>query len=163
MIVFGTFRSHFHVHVETRRWDFDGFSCLLFNLICSFLIFPIYNFLIIINQYDTRVIESPSSSSSPSECSAQGQVLHFKRGNLGCSPAEGRSSTANSETKAAVLPWLNSCGSFPLISALHSLFSIWTDLRRSEKILGASTWSWGEWIWLTGHSGLHRNLSQGLN
>ena len=32
------------------------------------------------------------------------QVLHFKCGNLGCSSAEGRSSTANSGTKAAVLP-----------------------------------------------------------
>ena len=39
-----------------------------------------------------------------SECSAQGQVLHYKRRNIGCSSAEGRSSTANSGTKAAVLP-----------------------------------------------------------
>ena len=30
-------------------------------------------------------------SSSSSECSAQGQVLHCKRKNLGCSSAEGRS------------------------------------------------------------------------
>ena len=39
-----------------------------------------------------------------SECSAQGQILHCKRRNLGCSSDEGRSSTANSRTKAAVLP-----------------------------------------------------------
>ena len=37
------------------------------------------------------------------EGSVQGQVLHFKRRILGCSSAEGRSSTANSGTKAAVL------------------------------------------------------------
>ena len=42
--------------------------------------------------------------SSSSECSAQWQVLHCKRGNLGCSSVEGMSSTANSGTKATVLP-----------------------------------------------------------
>ena len=40
---------------------------------------------------------------SSSECSAQGQVLHCMCRNQGCSSAEGRSSTANSGTKAAVL------------------------------------------------------------
>ena len=35
-------------------------------------------------------------------CSAQKQVLHCKRRNLGCRSAEYRSSTANSGTKAAV-------------------------------------------------------------
>ena len=78
-----------------------------------------------------------------------------------------RSSTANSGTKTAVLPGMNRCGSFPLLSALHSLFSIWTTLkvlkRRSEKIPGAPAWRWAEWIWLTGPSGLYRNSSQGLN
>ena len=28
---------------------------------------------------------------------------------------------------------LNRCGSFPLLSAPHSLFNIWTDLKRSKK------------------------------
>ena len=37
------------------------------------------------------------------QCSAQGQVLHCKRRNLGCSCADGSSSIANSGTKAAVL------------------------------------------------------------
>ena len=41
--------------------------------------------------------------------------------------------------------------------------SIWTDLKRSEKMPGSPTWRWGEWIWLTGPSGLHRNSRQGLN
>ena len=36
--------------------------------------------------------------------SSQGQILHCKRRKLGCTSAEGRSSTANSGTRAAVLP-----------------------------------------------------------
>ena len=35
---------------------------------------------------------------------------------------------------------LNRCGSFPLLSVSHSLFSIWTDYNRPEKIQGAPTW-----------------------
>ena len=45
----------------------------------------------------------------------------------------------------------------------HSVFSIWTDLKRSEKIPGAPTRRWGEWIWLTGPCRLHRSSPQGLN
>ena len=102
-------------------------------------------------------------SSSSSECSAQGQVLYCRRRILGCSSAEGRFSTANSGTKAAVLQGLNRCGSIPLLSASHYLFSIWTDLKRSEKITGAPTWRWGKCIWLTGPSRLHRNSPKELN
>ena len=58
---------------------------------------------------------------------------------------------------------LNRCDTFPLFSAPNSLFGIWTDLKRSEKILGASTWRRGEWIWPTVLSGLNRNSPQGLN
>ena len=58
---------------------------------------------------------------------------------------------------------MNRCGSFALISAPHSLVNIWTNLNRSEKIPGAPTRKWGEWIWPTGPSGLHRNSPQGLN
>ena len=66
-----------------------------------------------------------------------------------------RFSTANSGTKVAVLGLLgmNRCCGFPLLSASHSLFSIWTDLKRSEKIPGTPSWMWGEWIWITGSSG----------
>ena len=60
-------------------------------------------------------------------------VLHCKRRNL-CSSAKGRSSTANSGTKAAILPGMNSCSSFPLLSAPHSLFSIWTDLGTNMEV-----------------------------
>ena len=77
--------------------------------------------------------------------------------------SKGRSSTVNSGTKITVLIEINGCGSFPLLPAPHSLFSIWTYFRRSEKIPGAPTWRWGEWIWLTGPSGFHRNSPQGLN
>ena len=41
------------------------------------------------------------------ECSAQGQVLHFKLRNQGCSYAVTRSFTPNSRTQAAVLPGMN--------------------------------------------------------
>ena len=43
---------------------------------------------------------------------------------------------------------MNKCGSFPLFSAPHSLFSIWTNLKRSEKIPGAPAWRWGKWVLL---------------
>ena len=76
---------------------------------------------------------------------------------------KGRSSTANWGTQAAVLLEMDRCGSFPLLSAPQSLFSIWTDLKRSEKFPETPAWRWGEWIWLTGPSGLHRNSPQGLN
>ena len=71
---------------------------------------------------------------------------------------KGRCSAANSGTKVAVVLGMNRYGSFPLLSAPHSLFSIWTDLKRSEKIPGPPAMRWGEWIWLTEPSGLHRNL-----
>ena len=48
---------------------------------------------------------------------------------------------------------MNRCGSFPLLSAPHSLFSIWTVLERSEKIPGAPAWRCREWICLTWPSG----------
>ena len=41
-----------------------------------------------------------------------------------------RYSNANSGTKVAVLLGMNRYGSFPLLSAPHSLFSFWTDLKR---------------------------------
>ena len=76
---------------------------------------------------------------------------------------KGKSITANSGTKVAVLLGINRCGSFPLLFAPHSFFSIWTDLKRSEKIPGAPATRLGEWIWLTGPSGPHQNSPQGLS
>ena len=66
------------------------------------------------------------------------------------------------EPTLQILLGMERCGNFPLLSAPHYLFSIWTDFKRSEKIPGAPAWKWGEWIWLTGPSGLHRNSPQGL-
>ena len=71
---------------------------------------------------------------------------------------KGRSSTANSGTKVVDLLDMNRCGGFPLFTTLHSLFIIWIDLKRSEEIPGAPAWRWGEWIWLTGPSGLHTEI-----
>ena len=91
-----------------------------------------------------------SSSSSSVFCPRAGPSLQAQ--NQGSSSIEGRSSTANSGIKYAVLTVMNRCGSFPLLSAPHSFFSIWTYLKRSEKIPGSPIWRWGEWIWLTGLS-----------
>ena len=91
----------------------------------------------------------------------KGRSFTAKSGTKVAGLFKGRSSTANSGTYAAVLLRMDRCSSFPLLS--HSLFSIWTDLKRSEKIPGASTWMWREWIWLTGPSGHHWNSPQGLN
>ena len=95
-------------------------------------------------------------------CSAQGQIFHCNSGTKAAVLPKGRSSTANSETKIAALQVMNRCGSFPLLSAFHSLLSISSDLKRSEKIQGAPAWRRKEWIWLTGPSGLHRNSPKGL-
>ena len=46
---------------------------------------------------------------------------------------KGKSSSANSGTKFAVLLGMNRCGGFPLPSAPHSLFTIWTDLKISHR------------------------------
>ena len=78
-------------------------------------------------------------------------------------PPKGRSSTANSGIKVAVLLGMNRCHSFPLLFAPHSLLSIWTDLKRSEKIPVAPAWRCWKWIWLTGPYGLRRNSPQRLN
>ena len=64
--------------------------------------------------------------------------------------SKGRSSIANSGTKVAVLLGMNRCSSFPLFSAPHSPLSIWTNLKRCEKIPGAPSRRWGDWIWLLG-------------
>ena len=94
----------------------------------------------------------------------EGKSLIANSGTKVVDLSKGRSSTANAGTKVAVLLGINRCGSFPLLSAPHSLSSIWTDLKISEKFPGAPTWRWGEWIWLTTRpSGLHRNSPQGLN
>ena len=45
---------------------------------------------------------------------------------------KGRSFTANAETMLSVLLGINRCGSFLLLSALYSLFSIWKDLKKKN-------------------------------
>ena len=74
---------------------------------------------------------------------------------------KGRSSIANSGTKVAVLQGVNRCGTFLLLSAPHSLFCIWPDLKRSQKIPWTPRWE--ESFWLIGPSVFHRNSPQGLN
>ena len=74
------------------------------------------------------------------------QVFHRKLRNKGCS-----------FTRNLIGAVLSRCFPHPTLS------SIWTDFKIPEKIPGAPTRRWGEWIWLTGPSGLHRNSPQGLN
>ena len=47
-----------------------------------------------------------------------------------------RSSITNSGTKIAVLLGMNRCSNFPLLSAPHSLVSIWTDLQNLKRSQG---------------------------
>ena len=68
----------------------------------------------------------------------KGRSLTANSGTKAAVLLKGKSSTANSGTQVAVLLGTNGCGSFPLLSAPHSLFSIWTDLKRSEKIPGGT-------------------------
>ena len=79
-----------------------------------------------------HTITSPSS-----ECSAQGQVLHCKCRNLGCSSAEDRSSTANSGTKAAVSQGIELMRQHPVAFRTLLSFSLVTEqtlkgLKRSQ-------------------------------
>ena len=75
------------------------------------------------------------------------QVFHWKQRNQGSS---------------FTMDWIGAVASryFP---NPHSLFSIWTDLKRSEKMPGAPTRRWGERIRLSEPSGLHGNSPQELN
>ena len=70
----------------------------------------------------------------------KGRFLTANSGTKAAVLPKRRSSTANSGNKIAVLLGTNGCGSFPLLSAPNSLFDIWT-----------------------GTSGLHRNSPQRLN
>ena len=94
---------------------------------------------------------------------SKGRSFTGNSGTKGAVLPKGSSSTANSGTKVAVLLEMNRCGSFLLLSSPHSLFSIWTDHKRSGKIPGAPPWRWAEWIWLTGPSGLYRNSPRNKN
>ena len=92
------------------------------------------------------------SSSPSSSCSAQGQVFHCKLRHKGCISAQMEIFHLNLRNQGCSF---TRCGSFSLPSAAYSLFSFWTDLKRSEKFPGAPSWRRGEWIWLTGTSGIH--------
>ena len=100
-----------------------------------------------------------------SEYYAKGRSFTANSGTKAAILLKSRFSTAKSRTQAAVLLGMDRCGSFPLLSAPPSLslLSIWSDHKRSEKIPGAPAWRWGEWIRLTRPSGLHRNSPQELN
>ena len=78
-------------------------------------------------------------------CPREGLSLHAQQPRLQFCR---RQAFQTQEPRLQFYQGLNRCGSFPLLSAAHSLFSIWTDFKRSVKIPGAPTWRWGERIWL---------------
>ena len=82
---------------------------------------------------------------SSSEFSAQGQVLHCKRRNLGCSSAEGK---LRNQGCSSTRDWIGTVASCCFLHPTHPLTSEQTskDLKRSQ-----------------GPSGLHQNSPQGLN
>ena len=93
---------------------------------------------------------------------------------------KGRSFTANSSTKAALLPkgrssiaiWgtqvavLLRMNSFPLLSAPHSLFRIWTDLKRSqrhrEEVRRVDLTNWALWTSPKFTTGVKYEFHQGF-
>ena len=123
----------------------------------NFSKFSVYKFLLLYFDFELHF------SGEMWSCISSFRNLLLNSGTKAAVLLNGRSSIVNSGTQAAVLLGINRYGSFPLLSAPHSLFSIWTNLKRSEKIPGALAWKWEEWIWLTAPSGVHRNLHQGLN
>ena len=70
------------------------------------------------------------------EYAAQGQVPHCKLRNQGCSSAQRQIFHRKFRNQAAVLLGMDRCGSFPLLSAPHSLSlaseQTLKDLRRSQ-------------------------------
>ena len=116
------------------------------KILCTFFFSQIWSRLLI--SFRPLLLLSPPKMSI-SHCL---RVHHHNQSVL----PKGRSCTAGEITQAAALPkaglppqtqeprllfypGLSRCGSFALLSAVHSLFSIWTDLQRSEKIPGSPT------------------------
>ena len=118
---------------------------------CKFISFSLYSIIIVIN-VNIIIIISMFCRSFTANSGTKAAVL-----------PKGKSSTTNSGTKVAVLLGMNRCGSFPLLSAPHSLSRIWTDLKKSQSIPGTPAWWWEEGILLTKPSGLHWNSPRGLN
>ena len=82
---------------------------------------------------------------------------------------KGRSSTANSETKVAVLLGMKRYGSFLLLFAPHSLFSIWTDLNiwkdprgTSKEVRRVDLANWALWTSPKFITGVKYQLHQGF-
>ena len=89
--------------------------------------------------------------------SAQGQVFHCKFRHLGCSSVQRQVLHHKLRNQGCSFTRDEYVWYLPTAIHPHSLFSIWTDLTRSEKIPGAPACRWEEWIWLTEPSRLHWN------
>ena len=75
-----------------------------------------------VEKYSYNLLQVKNNSNHHHEYSAQGQVLHCKLSNQGCSSAQRQ--VFHRKLRNPVLLGMDRCGSFPLLSAPHSLFSI---------------------------------------
>ena len=87
------------------------------------------------------------AGAGPSLQFCQRQVFHRKFTDQGCSSTK---------------DWIGAiaCSFFPHPTLSLASEQTLKDLKRSQ---GAPAWRWGEWIWLTEPSELHRNSPKGLN
>ena len=103
-------KPYSRLNLTYEEWIFNYCTSRVLRCIeCAFSIFVCYKWRCLktelqISPENVGILLKYIISSSLSKCSAQGQVLHCKRRNLGRYSAEGRSSTANSGNKAAVIP-----------------------------------------------------------
>ena len=143
---------------KTCPWAEHSFSKLSHTSPTSQLIFQLFRRFICVTTHSPTLPLlhlRHSSFSNPSFAFPTSQALHLihlanspwsvlTKGrsfteNAGTKVAvlsKGRRSTANSGSKVTVLLGLNRCGSLPLLSAPHSLFSIWTNIKRSKRSQG---------------------------
>ena len=92
-----------------------------------------FEFLCFVYHSSKFIGEALCMLSISSECSAQEQVFYCKCRNEGCSSVQRQvfhCKLRNQGCCSTVLLGINRCGSFPLLSASHSLFSIWTHLKK---------------------------------
>ena len=97
-----------------------------------------------------------------SVCSAQGQVFHWKFRHQGCNSAQTQVFHCKLRNQGCGLLRMNRCGSFPFLSASHSL-SLASDQTLKGLKRSQSTSLEMVRVDLAEPCGLHRNSPQGLN
>ena len=75
----------------------------------------------------------PGNSSALSHNNIWLLRMFCKLGHQGCRSAQRRVFRRKLKNQGCSFTGVNRCGSFPLLFAAHSLFIIWTNLKRSKK------------------------------